>query len=56
MTPLTSAPILIGANGKTRVDSNYQQFFDQYTTANIPLLQSKTAGDDLDLPGWDQHV
>ena len=37
------APILIGANGKVRVDANYQQFFDQYTTANIPLSTKSRA-------------
>ena len=36
------APILIGANGKVRVDASYQQFFDQYTTANIPLYDAKS--------------
>ena len=42
MPPLTRRPILIGANGKVRVDASYQQFFDQYTTANIPLYDAKS--------------
>ena len=36
------APILISPNGKVRVDASYQQFFDQYTTANIPLFNAKS--------------
>ena len=44
------APILIGANSKAQVDSNYQQFFDQYTTTNIPLFDKKHEGDGHDLP------
>lgn len=36
------APILIGRNGRVRVDAAYQQFFTQYTTANIPLYDSRT--------------
>jgi hypothetical protein len=36
------APILIGRNGGVRVDAAYQQFFSQYTTANIPLYDSRS--------------
>lgn len=36
------APILIGRNGGIRIDAAYQQFFSQYTTANIPLYDSRT--------------
>jgi len=36
------APILIGRDGRIRVDAAYQQFFSQYTTANIPLYDSRT--------------
>ena len=56
------APVLISANGKVRVDASYQQFFDQYTTANIPLFDAKSRAmiavlmggisiDDYDYPG-----
>ena len=36
------APILIGRDGRVRIDAAYQQFFSQYTTANIPLYDSRT--------------
>lgn len=36
------APILIDRNGRARVDAGYQQFFSQYTTANIPLYDPRT--------------
>lgn len=36
------APIMIGRNGRIRIDAAYQQFFSQYTTANIPLYDSST--------------
>jgi len=36
------APILIGRDGSIRIDAAYQQFFSQYTTANIPLYDSRT--------------
>ena len=36
------APILISSSSKTTVDSNYQQFFDQYTTTDIPLFDRRT--------------
>jgi len=36
------APILIGRDGRIRIDAAYQQFFSQYTTANIPLYDSRT--------------
>ncbi|MFM7290237.1 MAG: hypothetical protein ACKO6B_03275 [Planctomycetia bacterium] len=36
------APILIGREGRIRIDAAYQQFFSQYTTANIPLYDSRT--------------
>jgi hypothetical protein len=36
------APILIGRSGRIRIDAAYQQFFSQYTTANIPLYDSRT--------------
>ena len=36
------APILIGRHGGIRIDAGYQQFFTQYTTANIPLYDSRT--------------
>jgi hypothetical protein len=36
------APILIGRNGGVLIDAAYQQFFSQYTTANIPLYDSRT--------------
>ena len=36
------APIVIGANGKARVVANYQQYFDQYTTVNIPMYNAKS--------------
>jgi hypothetical protein len=46
------APILISSSGKTRVDSSYQQFFDQYTTANIPLFdKNKKAMDTIFMGG-----
>ena len=32
------APIIIGPGGQARVDAAYQQFFSQYTTADIPLF------------------
>ena len=35
------APILIGSKGTARVKSNYQQFFDQYSTANISLFDRR---------------
>jgi hypothetical protein len=36
------APILIGRHGGVRIDAAYQQFFSQYTTANISLYDSRT--------------
>lgn len=36
------APILIGRDGRARVDAAYQQFFSQYTAANIPLYDTRT--------------
>ncbi|MFM8290764.1 MAG: hypothetical protein ACKOC4_03570 [Planctomycetia bacterium] len=36
------APILIGRDGSARVDAAYQQFFSQYTTANIPLYDPRS--------------
>jgi len=36
------APILIGRDGQARVDASYQQFFSQYTAANIPLYDSRS--------------
>lgn len=36
------APILIAGNGHARVDAAYQQYFSQYTTANIPLYDRRT--------------
>jgi hypothetical protein len=36
-----SAPILIQSTTKARVDSDYQQFFDQYATASIPLYSTR---------------
>ena len=36
------APILIGPNGGIRIDAAYQQYFSQYTTANIPLYDWRT--------------
>ncbi|MFM9011026.1 MAG: hypothetical protein ACKON8_09190 [Planctomycetota bacterium] len=36
------APILIGRDGRARVDAAYQQFFSQYTVANIPLYDTRT--------------
>jgi len=36
------APILISSGTKAQVDSNYQQFFDQYTTTDIPLFDTRT--------------
>lgn len=36
------APILIGRDGRARVDAAYQQFFSQYTVANIPLYDMRT--------------
>ena len=50
------APILIGANGKAQVDSNYQQFFDQYTTTNIPIFDKQHEGDGHHLPRRDQPL
>jgi hypothetical protein len=35
------SPISIAAGGKTYVDSRYQQFFDQYSTASIALFDQK---------------
>jgi hypothetical protein len=34
------APILIGPTAKATVDSNYQQYFDQYATTTIPLYDA----------------
>ena len=34
-------PILIGPGGMARVDTQYQQFFSQYNTANIPLFDGR---------------
>ncbi len=36
------APILIGPGGRAHVDAAYQQFFSQYTTANIPLYDPRS--------------
>jgi len=36
------APILIGWDGRARVDAAYQQFFSQYTVADIPLYDPRT--------------
>jgi hypothetical protein len=36
------APVLIGRDGRVRIDAAYQQFFSQYTTANIPLYDGRT--------------
>jgi len=36
------APVIIGSNDKVRVNASYQQYFDQYTTANIPLYNAKS--------------
>jgi hypothetical protein len=36
------APILLGRNGRIRIDAAYQQYFSQYTAANIPLYDSRT--------------
>ncbi len=35
-------PILMGPNGTAKVDDNYQQYFSQYTTANIPLFDKRS--------------
>ena len=35
-------PIMIGPNGLAGVDYHYQQFFSQYTTANIPLFDKRS--------------
>jgi len=35
------APILISSSSKAQIDSNYQQFFDQYTTTDIPIFDKK---------------
>jgi hypothetical protein len=37
-----TSPVEIGSNGKVRVDASYQQYFDQYTTAQIPLYDAKS--------------
>ena len=36
------APVLIRRDGRVRVDASYQQFFSQYTTANVPLHDRRT--------------
>lgn len=36
------APILIGSDGVARIDAGYQQYFNQYTTANIPLYDRRS--------------
>lgn len=36
------APILIGGRGSATIDAAYQQFFNQYTTTNIPLYDPRT--------------
>ena len=36
------APIAIGSNGRVRVEAGYQQFFDQYTTTSIPLVDARS--------------
>lgn len=36
------APVVIGANNTARVVAGYQQFFDQYSTANIPIYDAKS--------------
>ena len=33
---------MIGPNGTARVNSHYQQFFNQYTAANVPLFDART--------------
>lgn len=36
------APIFIGPAGRVSIDSAYQQYFSQYTTANIPLFDGRS--------------
>jgi hypothetical protein len=36
------APIIIGPGGRVRIDAAYQQFFNQYTTANIPMYEQRS--------------
>lgn len=36
------APVLIGREGRVRIDAAYQQFFSQYNVANIPLHDGRT--------------
>ncbi len=36
------APIIIEPNGRVHIDAAYQQFFNQYTTAKIPLYDRST--------------
>jgi hypothetical protein len=33
-------PIFINSKGQTKVDYNYQQYFSQYTSANVPLYDA----------------
>jgi hypothetical protein len=37
-----TSPIIIGGNGKVRVDASYQQYFDQYTTAQVALYDARS--------------
>ncbi len=37
-----NSPILINSNGSVQVQANYQQFFDQYSTASIPVVDART--------------
>jgi hypothetical protein len=39
-------PIVIGPDGIARVDTRYQQFFSQYTTANFALYDAKARATD----------
>ena len=36
------APIVIVGAGNARIDSDYQQFFDQYTTTDVPMFDQRT--------------
>jgi hypothetical protein len=35
-------PVVVGPDGTARVDTHYQQYFSQYTTANVGLFEAKT--------------
>ena len=37
-----NSPIVINSNGSIQVQANYQQFFDQYSTASIPVVDGRT--------------